>query len=56
MQSGDAPFRRTGMAAMLRQRSADGTFEMMPQMVLLDPAAEPRSRLVGNMGDIVTHS
>src|SRR3979411_3059609 len=26
--------------------------EMMTQMILLDPAAEPRSRLVGNMRDV----
>src|ERR1700722_13657131 len=27
--------------------------EMMAQMILLDPAAEPRARLVGNMGDVM---
>jgi hypothetical protein len=27
--------------------------EMMAQVVLLDPAAQPRSRLVGNMRDVV---
>src|SRR5450759_584060 len=27
--------------------------EMMAQMILLDPAAEPRSRLVGNMRDVM---
>ena len=27
--------------------------EMMTQMILLDPAAEPRSRLIGNMRDVM---
>jgi hypothetical protein len=30
--------------------------EMMAQAVLLDPAAQPRSRLVGNMRDVMHHS